>query len=45
MSRDEKTLLWLSRRLRLRFGYPLEISLGVGELARVRYMDVIHDMD
>ena len=24
---------------------PLEISLGVGELARTRYMDVIHDMD
>ena len=29
----------------LRFGYPLEIALGVGEPARARYMDVIHDMD
>ena len=28
-----------------RFGYPLEISLGVSEPARARYMDVIHDMD
>ena len=28
-----------------RFGYPLEIALGVGELARARYMDVIRDMD
>ena len=28
-----------------RFGYPLEIALGVGESARARYMDVIHDMD
>ena len=25
--------------------YPLEISLGFGEPARARYMDVIHDMD
>ena len=25
--------------------YPLEIALGVGEPARARYMDVIHDMD
>ena len=24
---------------------PLEIELGVGELERARYMDVIHDMD
>ena len=24
---------------------PLEIALGVVELARARYMDVIHDMD
>ena len=24
---------------------PLEISLGVGEPARTRYMDVNHDMD
>ena len=24
---------------------PLEIALGVSELARTRYMDVIHDMD
>ena len=24
---------------------PLEVALGVGELARARYMDVIHDMD
>ena len=24
---------------------PLEITLGVVELARARYMDVIHDMD
>ena len=24
---------------------PLEIALGVGEPARARYMDVIHDMD
>ena len=24
---------------------PLEIVLGVVELARARYMDVIHDMD
>ena len=24
---------------------PLEIELGVGEPARTRYMDVIHDMD
>ena len=28
-----------------RLGYPLEIALGVVELARARYMDVIHDMD
>ena len=28
-----------------RFGYPLEISLGVSEMARARYMDVIHDMN
>ena len=28
-----------------RFEYPLEIALGVVELARARYMDVIHDMD
>ena len=28
-----------------RFGYPLEIALDVGESARARYMDVIHDMD
>ena len=25
--------------------YPLEISLGEGEPARARYIDVIHDMD
>ena len=24
---------------------PLEIALGVGELTRAQYMDVIHDMD
>ena len=24
---------------------PLEIALGVVELTRARYMDVIHDMD
>ena len=24
---------------------PLEIALSVGEPARARYMDVIHDMD
>ena len=24
---------------------PLGIALGVGEPARARYMDVIHDMD
>ena len=24
---------------------PLEIELGVGEPARARYMDVIHDID
>ena len=24
---------------------PLEIALGDGEMARTRYMDVIHDMD
>ena len=24
---------------------PLEIALGVVELARARYMDVIHDID
>ena len=24
---------------------PLEIALGVGESARARYMDVVHDMD
>ena len=24
---------------------PLEIALGVVELVRARYMDVIHDMD
>ena len=24
---------------------PLEIALGVVELARARYMDVTHDMD
>ena len=23
----------------------VEIALGVGELARIQYMDVIHDMD
>ena len=28
-----------------RLGYPLEIELGVGEPARARYIDVIHDMD
>ena len=28
-----------------RFGYPLEIALGVIELARARYMDVMHGMD
>ena len=28
-----------------RLGYPLEIALGVVELERARYMDVIHDMD
>ena len=26
-------------------GTPLEIALGVVELARARYMDVIHDLD
>ena len=29
----------------LRFGYSLGIAMGVGEPARARYMDVIHDMD
>ena len=24
---------------------PLEVALGVVELARARYMDVIHDID
>ena len=28
-----------------RFGYPLEIALGVVEPARARYTDVIHNMD
>ena len=28
-----------------RFGYPLEIALGVVELARARQMDVMHGMD
>ena len=28
-----------------RFGYPLEIALGVGDPTRALYMDVIHDMD
>ena len=26
-------------------GTPLEIALGVVELARDRYMDIIHDID
>ena len=26
-------------------GTPLEISLGVVEPAKARYMDVLHDMD
>ena len=26
-------------------GYPLEIALGVVELARARLLDVMHDMD
>ena len=28
-----------------RFGYPLKIELGVVELERARYMDVMHGMD
>ena len=28
-----------------RFGYPLEIALGVGESARAWYVDVIRDMN
>ena len=28
-----------------RFGYLLEIALGVVESERAQYMDVIHDMD
>ena len=24
---------------------PVDIALGVGELARIQYMDIIHDMD
>ena len=28
-----------------RLDTPLEIALGVVELARARYMDAIHDMD
>ena len=28
-----------------RFGYPLEIALGVVEPVMARYRDVIHDMD
>ena len=28
-----------------RLDTPLEFALGVVELARARYMDVIHDMD
>ena len=28
-----------------KFGYPLEIALRVVELARTRYMDVMHDKD
>ena len=28
-----------------RFGYPLEIALGVVELVRARYMDFIHYKD
>ena len=43
MTRDESRMIGVGNDSR--FGYPLEITLGVVEPERAWYMDVIHDMD
>ena len=52
MTRDENTwsgyhvdLELSDRRVTRDLDTPLEIALGVGEPARARFIDVIHDMD